>query len=373
MIALWSWHRVQRTQRKIRYVMDATLSNDFAYHFQEDDPQGINAWLNKIVAHLQTLTENARNTDAYYGLILDQALTGIVIMEDNGNVTHVNKAALRLLNMTVLTHIAQIQHKAPPFYSALSLNLPICNVNGKEFTIAVTKTTLAGKCLHIVAINDISRPMQTKEDESWIKLTRVLTHEIMNSLTPVNSITETLRKQIHNIKPNELEDSLSTIATCNHSLMNFVENFRKFTIIPSPQRTAFELKPFLQSAIQIGHEIGMHIRFELTIEPDDIMLYADPGMMHQVIVNIIKNAVEAKPQHIAIRAYVNQDESVQIEVENDGELIPEEIAEHIFVPFFTTRSHGSGIGLSLSRRYVIANGGSLSLSLTPHTCFTIIL
>ncbi len=368
-LAFYYWRRTRSTQRKLRYVFDATLSNDFAYRFDGTDKA--NATLNKIVDHLHSLTYQARKADAYYGLILDQAVTGLLVIDADDNVTHHNAAALKLLNMEVLTHLSQIERNQPSLYSALAMNLNSCVIGDRTLSLDVTSTSLENKAMRIIALNDISRPLQSKEDESWVKLTRVLTHEIMNSLTPVNSITETLLENSSEISQKSLHDSLISIASCNKSLLQFVENFRKFTIIPKPQPTAFEAQPFLQGVVTLARGLNNNINYELLVAPTDLMLYADQGMMHQVMVNLVKNAVEANPKEIKIQALLNDDESITITVENDGPLIPEEIAEHIFVPFFTTRPSGSGIGLSLSRRYATANSASLTLTRLPHTKFTI--
>lgn len=371
MLAFYYWRRTRSTQRKLHYVFDATLSNDFAYLFNGSD--NANATLNRIVDHLHALTTQARNADHYYGLILDQAMTGLIVADEQGNVAHHNAAALKLLNMAVLTHLSQIQRSQPSLFSALAMNLNSCVVDGRTLSLDVTAITMDDKSMRIIALNDISRPLQTKEDESWVKLTRVLTHEIMNSLTPVNSIAETLLENSSNISQKLLHDGLNSIATCNKSLLQFVENFRKFTIIPKPQPSAFEAQPFLQSSVTMAHGLNPNIKCSLTVMPTDLMLYADEGMMHQVMINLVKNAIEANPTEIKIVAQLNDDESISITVENDGPIIPEEVAEHIFVPFFTTRPSGSGIGLSLSRRYATANSASLTLTRLPHTKFTLVL
>ncbi len=368
-IALYYWRRIRSTQRKLRYVFDATLSNDFSYKFNGSD--NINTTLNAIVDHLHALTAKAQSTDAYYGLILDQAVTGIIIADEADNVTHANSAAMRLLNMEILTHLSQLQRNQQSVFTALSLNLNSCTVGNKVLSIAVTATNLDAHQLRIIALNDISGPLQSKEEESWVKLTRVLTHEIMNSLTPVNSITTTLIDNCEDVSKASLKESLLTISRCNKSLLQFVENFRKFTVIPAPKPTAFEALPFLQSVVNLTREYSQGIGITLSVSPPEMMIYADENMMHQVMINLVKNAIEAQPRVVKITAVINSDESISISVENDGPIIPEDIAEHIFVPFFTTRKSGSGIGLSLSRRYATANGATLTLQRLPHTRFIV--
>ena len=229
---------------------------------------------------------------------------------------------------------------------------------------------LNGEKIGIYTITDLRRPVQTVEVESWEKLTRVLTHEIMNSLTPVRSIAETMKGKAADT---EVREAFDTIASSSGSLMSFVKNFRQFSLLPELQMRAFYLKPLLEKCIRMGEEYARDrsMRFSLMCFPPDVMVYTDEALLSRVIVNILKNAVEALPGVVSVEAAVSADESVEIRITNDGELIAEENVEQIFTPFFTTRPSGSGIGLSLSRRIIAHLGGTLTLRPRPSTCFVI--
>ena len=189
----------------------------------------------------------------------------------------------------------------------------------------------------------------------------------MNSLTPVTSLSETLLTLSGAQKDEELRQGLETIHTTGKGLMNFVMSYRKLTRLPSPELALFDVRPFLERMVQLaGHQHpSPHIRIELKEVQEDLMVYADEYMLTQVVTNLLKNAVQAigdaPDGKIYLRAYCDELENVHIEISNNGPKIPTEVAEQIFVPFFTTKADGSGIGLSLSKQIMRLQGGFISL------------
>lgn len=221
---------------------------------------------------------------------------------------------------------------------------------------------LGGNTVKILTLNDIRNEMDTKELESWIKLTRVLTHEIMNSIAPISSLSETflLRKDVID---SPIYEGIRAIHETSTGLISFVDSYRKFSALQKPSPEPFYLKELLLQVKSI-HLIPSHIQLTLQIEPDDLMLYADPNLIRQVLINLLKNATQAIGENkgkIHIRAYSTKEEHILVYVSNDGPAIPEKEAEEIFVPFFTTKKEGSGIGLSLSRQIMKLSNGSISL------------
>lgn len=348
---------IVRLNRRVRYIMDATLNEDFSYKFPTEgvsrDERDTNLMLNRIVSHLEHITSEARQNEAFLAWAINLMDIGVAVADVNGDVRHHNDAALRLLERAALTNVCQITRQA---YSDLSINQTTMNLNGSKFTV--------------FTINDLRRPVQTAEVESWEKLTRVLTHEIMNSLTPIQSIAETMSGKATG---DEEAEAFSTISSSSRSLMLFVKNFRKFSVLPQPQMKVMYVKPFLEKCVRMAEEYvrDTGIRIFLECFPSGMMAYTDEDLLSQVMLNIVKNAVESDPTLISIEAGVKADESVVIRISNDGAPIPDEIAGQIFTPFFTTRPQGSGIGLSLSRRIVTHLGGTLTLSTRPRTCFAV--
>lgn len=348
---------VSRIWKKVRYVMEATLSRDFSYKFPTSDvnreEREINETLNRIVEHFEGLTNEVRQNEAFLGSLINLTEVGLAVADANGDIRLHNEAVLRLLERQALTNVCQITEQA---YSDLDIRKSNVTVSERSFTL--------------FTITDLSRKMQAVEVESWEKLTRVLTHEIMNSLTPIQSIAETMRGKDAS---QEVTEAFATISSSSRSLMQFVRNFREFSILPEPKMKALYLKPLLQSCLRMAesYKEGKHIGISLMCFPPDLMVYTDETLLSRVLINIMKNAIEATPMTITVEAQLKADESVEIRIANDGEPISYETAEHIFTPFFTTRESGNGIGLSLSRRIITHLGGTLTCRTHPITCFYI--
>lgn len=353
---------INRLRRRIKYLISATIGGDFSYKFPTvgvpEHERDINVALNRVVAHLEVLSNDARQNEAFLSLVIDLVNIGIAVINEKGHVVHSNKAVLSLLSLPVLTDVRQM----PEDVSGLS--------------ITKTPALLHGKQMMIYTVTDMRRSLQVAEVESWEKLTRVLTHEIMNSLTPINSIADSLRTQTSaDFDAASLRQQLAVISSSSKALMDFVKNFRKFSSLPPSNPKIFYIKPFVERAVALmaANGIAREIEFRSMVFPPDAMVYTDESLLNQVLVNILKNAVEANPSVIEVEAKIREDESVEISVANDGELIPSDLAAQIFTPFFTTKAAGSGIGLSLSRRIIARLGGTLTLATSPHTRFTVTL
>ena len=305
--------------------------------------------------------------------------TGIIVLDDIGNIYQTNNEALRLLGLSVFTHVKQLARIDEKLQTTIANILPgdkhqISFVNERgtvNLSIRVSEMTLQEKHVRILAINDINSELDDKEIDSWIRLTRVLTHEIMNSVTPITSLSDTLLS-IHEDANSEIRNGLEVISTTGKSLISFVESYRKFTHIPTPEPSLFYVQKFAERMTNLArhHNNFPNITININIEPADLIVYADEKLITQVVLNLLKNAMQAigsgQPDGlIELKAYCNPDESVIIEVSNNGPTIPPEEAEHIFVPFFTTKEGGSGIGLSISRQIMRLSGGSIALKSNP--------
>lgn len=365
-VALTCSHRVlkdiNRLRRRLRYLVNAALNDDFTYKFPTanvpEHERDINITLNRLVTHLEQMSENARQNEAFLSVVINLVDIGIIVANSKGHVVQANKAALSLLSLPAITDVRQI---------------PGCS---EGLAISRTPSLLHGEAITIFTVNDYRKPLQAAEVESWEKLTRVLTHEIMNSLTPIHSIAESLNNSATpDIDPDKLHSRLAVISSSSEALMEFVKKFRMLSLLAEPDPTVFYLKPFIENAVSLvaSADAAAEIEFKPRIFPPDAMTYTDKAMLNQVVINILKNAIEAHPTKIEVNVTIRSDESVQISVTNDGEHIPAEHADQIFTPFFTTKREGSGIGLSLSRRIVTRLGGSLTLRTQPHTTFTITL
>ena len=377
--SVWTFYRLYTYHtRKVAFLLDAIENNDPAVHFYEQvvdkDSLQVNAMLNRIARMLQTIKRETAEREKYYELILDFVETGIVVLDEKGVVFQKNRKAMELLGMEVFTHVKQLGRISEAMEKAFRDILPGQKMQVEythergTTTLCFTESsiTIQEKNYRIIALNDIGHELDEREIDSWIRLTRVLTHEMMNSLTPVTSLSETLLTLPGARQDEELRQGLETIHTTGKGLANFVMSYRKLTRLPSPEPTLFDVRPFLERMVQLAkHQHPSHIRIVLEEVQEDLMAFADESMMTQVMTNLLKNAVQAIGENqegeIRLRAYCDASENVRIEVANNGPRIAPEIAGQMFIPFFTTKEDGSGIGLSLSKQMMRLQGGSISL------------
>lgn len=374
----WSVQLYRRNLRKVSFMFDAVDNNDYAFHYatarHAAEERIINESLNRILQILLQAKADAKEREKYYEMIMNSVNTGIVVINEKGFVLQQNSESLRLLGLPVFTHIRQLERideKLAERFTDLQpgekYHLSFRNERGAvNLSIRVSETVLKGESVKLIAMNDINSEMEDKEVDTWIRLTRVLTHEIMNSVTPITSISSTLLSR-HDEMKEELRNGLELISDTGKGLISFVESYRRFTHIPTPQPTLFYVGRFIERMIQLAsHHHASHIAIQTDIRPDDLILYADEDLIGQVVLNLLKNAIQAiGPDHpdgqITVRASCNSNESIVIEISNNGPAIPPEEAEHIFTPFFTTKEGGSGIGLSVARQIMRLSGGSISL------------
>lgn len=364
------YRHYRRNIKKVIFLFDAIDNVDFSFNFPmqgvSKNDRILHQSLNRIKAFLQHTREEQMEREKYYEKILNIVDAGIMVVDSHDNVLQHNQAALRLLDTDVLTHLNQVREK----------------LKDEHLAKHETSTMIKDKPVRIIAISDVSHELSNQEIDSWIKLIRVLTHEIMNTITPVTSLSETLLKELeedmhwegrfatcpNSPKEKDLRIGLETIHKTGTELLSFVNNYRRFTHVPQPQPSLFYVEPFLnRMAMLCNHEVS------IKVSPKDLLVYADESLIAHVVTNLLKNAVEAikekestevsedKHAFIRIKAYANEQEAIVIDVTNNAGIIPDDIAAHIFIPFFTTKKEGSGIGLSLSRQIMRVSGGTLSL------------
>ena len=357
------YRHYRRNIKKVRFLFDAIDNGDFSFNFPTEkrnkEDKILHQSLNRIKLFLQHTREEQMEREKYYEQILNAVDTGIMVVDSHDNIMQHNQAALRLLDTDVLTHINQVKGK----------------LKDEHLAKHETQAMLKDKHVRIIALSDVSHELSNQEVDSWIKLIRVLTHEIMNTITPVTSLSETLLKELgsqelyaaksSSAEQAKLKQGLETIHKTGTELLAFVNNYRRFTHVPQPQPALFYVEPFLERmAMLCNHEV------EIAVTPKDLLAYADESLISHVVTNLLKNAVEAfnglqseptTKASIRLHAYTNEQEAIIIDVSNNAGLIPDDIASHIFIPFFTTKPEGSGIGLSLSRQIMRVSGGSLSL------------
>ena len=375
----------QRNAQKVAFMFDAIENAEHAFRYAESGRSSsdrlVNRSLNRIIRILSQARADAIQKEKYYELILNSVNTGIIVLDNNGSIYQSNNEALRLLGLSVFTHLKQLRQLGEGLEEFFTRIRPgnrhqvsFTNERGAvQLSVRVSEMTLRDKPVRILALNDIKNELDNKEIDSWIRLTRVLTHEIMNAVTPVTSLSDTLLS-IHSNADTEIRNGLETISSTGKSLISFVKSYRQFTHIPMPRPSLFYVRRLADRMVQlVGHQNEYsHIAFLTDIQPENLIVYADENLVSQVILNLLRNAMQAIGSaqtggRIGIKAFCGENEAVLIEISNNGPSIPPEEAEHIFVPFFTTKEGGSGVGLSISRQIMRLSGGSIILKNTPAT------
>ena len=373
--------------KRINLVFEVIEGNDIMRltdNPEYTDNAMVNFLLNRIMEVMNNVRHQIIEKERYVELIMECANVGIVTIQDNGAVVQTNSKVVNLFGLRRFSHADQLRPQSEVLADTL-MNIKngeqkvVRYVNEMgEMTLSIGCSLLmqGERCLRVITIGDVNNMLSQKEQESWDKLTRILTHEIMNSLAPVTSISHTLLNS--QLNEEKVQDGLRTIHSTSERLLSFVHSFRQVTRIPTPQRSPLLLTELVAHAISILEWDG--IEHNVEIVPAETMVYVDRTLMAQVLVNILKNAQEALAlrsgeRWVRINSRLDISERIIIDISSNSGPIAEEIVDNIFTPFFSTKPDGSGIGLSFSRQVVRMHGGALYLSAnTPeHVTFTIML
>ena len=353
--------------------------------------------MNQAMKYFQEIRVQNEFNEQYYRAIIHYSATGLVVMNNDNTIELINEIAARYGGISPQTvNYKSLEVKNPEFFKTL------CEIksgesrifrnilNGEIQFLFFRSTSLkkSDKPVRLISIQDIRQELELKELESYRKLISVLTHEIMNLISPVTSVSHSLYLLYSGIKEErELSDTerhtingLQVIEEQSKGIMSFVNNYRKISKIPEPVIERFPVMDWVEqleiaySGIVSEKEIKLHISVDKALNS----ISADKKLMNQVMINLFNNAIDALSEItgerlLTLRLSLNREEKVLIRISNNGPIIPSEIQEKVFVPFFTTKKNGSGIGLSISQEIIKMHKGSLSMISTPdnYTCFTI--
>ena len=369
---------------KIDFMSDALDSGESAFRYSEDQwsDRRLNKSLNRLRAIFEAEKTDIRERERYFGIMLDHVQSGVIVI-DGDKIDYSNIIARGFLGMSDISSLRQIERLSPELANAFrnasetESRASLVSERGTvQFSISACESRLHGKDVSIVTFNDITREMENNESESWTRLIRVLTHEIMNTVTPIASLSSALSQNLADYDAEDVRSALGTIASSSEGLISFVQSYRSLTHIAAPVRKAFYLKDLVNDSVIIAQTNWPSAQVSYHELSEDIILYADYGQISQVMNNLIKNAVQAGASEIDITASIDKRERTVINVANNGEPISETGKEQIFVPFYTTKgASGTGVGLSLCRQIIRLNGGTINLtsSTAESTVFTIIL
>ncbi|MFM8850766.1 MAG: sensor histidine kinase [Cytophagales bacterium] len=389
-----------QTNRKLTRFLESVKYSDFISGFAHDNKLGasfrdLNTAFNEVLEAFRKARSEKEENWQYLNTIVQQVRTGILSYDANGKVELMNTNAKRFIGFTNLKNIAELEEKNSKLYEILKELQPgksSLYKSGSEYllTIQATELRVRGNTIKLVTLQNIQTELQRQELEAWQNLTRVLRHEIMNSITPISSLTSTLREildqdltkkddhyELKNEGAEDLREGLSTIENRSKGLIQFIDAYREYTSLPQPKVKSISLKTMVDKVANLMRTEIKKTNIQLTThcQSEFITVQADEEMIGQVLINLVKNAVEAlanteSPQVKVVARMVDNSPIIEI-IDNGPGIIPEAI-NRIFVPFFTTKKTGSGIGLALSRQIMQMHNGSLSVEseLGVKTVFT---
>lgn len=371
------YHFTTTLNKKLSRIFDSIQYEDFAITFRADNSKGdsfeeLNASLNAVIKSFNQVRAEREATLHFIQAIIQQINVGIISYNTDGKIELINQAANKIMGIYKLSHISTVKEQQPEIYQLMS-TLPsgeskLLKISNQEISLSVKEIILRDRKIRLIALHNIRSELQTRELEAWQNLTKVLRHEIMNTVTPIVSLSETMRDIIDTDLSNvsghqqeegvkDLKNAITTVINRSKGIMNFVNAYREFTNIPLPKVSDFPIAQVFEELQALYEQDNIHF-----IIDQNFKLVADPDQIGQVLINLIKNAVEAtqnveQPQ-IQVRAYINHQDKI-IEVVDNGTGVSKDALDKIFVPFFTTKLTGTGIGLSLSRQIIQMHGGRL--------------
>ncbi|PKP47413.1 MAG: ATP-binding protein [Bacteroidetes bacterium HGW-Bacteroidetes-11] len=397
-------HYSERTNRKLTQFLESVRHSDFSTSFYDKDLgksfEGLNRSFNEVIREFR---KNRAEKEEHYNYLLtvvQHVSIGIIAFRKDGKVDIFNNAIKRLLQVTNLKHINDLASIKP----SLPENLLKMKAGDKQLiklvvenellqlSVYATEFRMRGEEFLLVSLQNISAELEEKEIESWQKLIRVLTHEIMNSITPISSLASTVREMLlteneddvalRDLDSDDVENiqlALTTIQSRSQGLLNFVETYRNLTRIPRPNFRYFAVKELFERTHMLLRPKMEKYGIECIprVFPEELMITADPDLVEQVFINMLLNAIDAvkeKPQpQIKVTASPNNNGRVSIDFSDNGYGIKPDILDKIFMPFFTSKKDGSGIGLSLSRQIMHLHKGSVTVKSIPGegTVFTL--
>ena len=386
---------VDKTNRDLARFLRSIRYSDFSQTFTAEARGGsyaeLGAAFREVMANFRKARAEKEEHYRYLHTVMQHIGVGLISFRQDGSVELINNAAKRLLRVPRLRNIRALAELSPEFVETLTrmrsgdkeLIKIVDNDEMLQLSLGATEFKMRGDLFKLVSLQNIQSELEEKEIEAWQKLTRVLTHEIMNSITPISSLASTANELLEeyaaavNGRPQDeaigdVRDAVYTIAKRSNSLLHFVNAYRSLTRIPQPDFQIVSIRELFDnvgSLMQAEME-KRGVSLVCEIDPSSLTVTADPELIERVLINLIKNATESVESssnaHVLLRAALNGRGRTIIQVIDTGSGIIPEAIDKIFIPFFTTKKEGSGIGLSLSREIMRQHGGTIGVASIPN-------
>lgn len=391
------FYYVDQTNNEISGFLNAILNDDYSNRYSDRKKgKSFNAMyesFNAVNSKMNHYNQASESQYLYISTLVSQLQTGILSFDENGRVGLINEAIKRLLNVQILVQIKDIEAINADLFQCInnirsgqSMLLKTSLPTGKHhFSITTSEFVLRGKYFKLISIQDIKGELEQTEMEAWQKLIRVLTHEIMNSISPITSLSDSLLRllklQAGHVRDDklleQLDSGLDAIKSRSDGLMKFTRDYRELTRIPLPKIRTVDGQAFFNAVKNLfSATLESNIKLSLSLPANNFQLEIDPDLMSQVLINLLKNAseaIESNPSKSGdIEIAVSNNQSTVIAICDTGPGIVKEVEEKMFIPFFTSKVNGSGIGLSLVKQIIQLHHGSISVArINDRTVFTI--
>ncbi len=381
------WWFVSRTNREVARFLDAARYADYSQRFGlQDIGTGfgeLGETFTDILDRMWDAREEQEIEVRRLAALIDHIPVPLLTVHGDGTITLQNNAARRLFGAAHVTRLRDLRQFGVDFHDAVAEAVPgnrelvTFTVEGVEYqlTLAATENIVAGEANRLVSLQDIQSELDVTQIQAWQELVRVLTHEIMNSITPVTSLAATATHVVDDVLQktpaespvledlHDLRDAVSTVANRSDSLMQFVHSYRQLTRLAPPEKTRVRIAELFDSVRQLAAAEWSDddTALALSVEPEELDVYADRDLLEPVLLNLLRNAWQATAdvdqRRIELCGRLNRRGNVVIEVADNGPGVPDDLARKIFVPFFTTKEAGSGVGLALARQVMTAHRG----------------